>query len=41
MKSTGGRIAVVVGMVALAVVAFLILRPTDDDGDDGGAAPVA
>lgn len=38
MKSTGGRIAVLIGVVVLVVAAFLILRPTEDEG---GGAPVA
>ena len=38
MKSTGGRIAVLIGVIILVGAAFLILRPTEDE--DGGE-PVA
>jgi hypothetical protein len=40
MNSTGGRIAVAAAVVAVAVVAFLVLRPTAEDGGEDATTAV-
>ncbi len=41
MQSKGSRIAVIAGAIAVAVVLFLMLRPTADEGETSGGAPVS
>ncbi len=41
MQSKGSRIAVIAGAIAVAVILFLVLRPTADEGGTDGGAPVS
>ena len=38
MQSSGARVALIVGALAVAVVAFLVLRPPDDGGGAAGTS---